>query len=120
LSSDVFWWWYTVTSNCRHLNPYDIQHFPLPASVLEDPELERLGAAYLEDLQRHSRMRSRRQRQTGRTETQTFTIRHSRPLLERIGKALAPHYGFDPFETDFLLHFEIKFRLGVPGDPKGI
>jgi len=24
LSSDVFWWWYTITSNLRHLNPYDV------------------------------------------------------------------------------------------------
>ena len=29
LSSDVFWWWYSVTSNVRHLNPFDIQNFPL-------------------------------------------------------------------------------------------
>ena len=41
LSSDLFWWWYTVTSNCRHLNPIDLHRFPLPASLLADAELLR-------------------------------------------------------------------------------
>ena len=27
LSSDIFWWWYTLTTNCRDLNPSDIQNF---------------------------------------------------------------------------------------------
>ena len=35
LSSDLFWWWYTVTSNCRHVNPIDLHRVPLPASVLD-------------------------------------------------------------------------------------
>ena len=32
LSSDLFWWWYTISSNLRDLNPSDIQNFPLPES----------------------------------------------------------------------------------------
>ena len=44
LSSDVFWWWYTVTSNVRHLNPFDVQNFPLPEAALADPALRDLGA----------------------------------------------------------------------------
>jgi hypothetical protein len=74
LSSDVFWWWYTVTSNVRHLNPFDVQHFPLPESSLADSQLQALGARYLKDLEKNSTMLVREQKQTGTTETQSFKI----------------------------------------------
>ena len=83
LSSDVFWWWYTVTSNCRHLNPYDVQNFPVPESALYDAQLVELGEIYLEDLQRNSTMLVRRQKQTGRIETQSFKIQKSKPIIDK-------------------------------------
>jgi hypothetical protein len=112
LSSSTFWWWYTVTSNCRHLNPYDVYNFRVPAVALRDEELSRLGRAYLDDLVRHSRMLVRRQKQTGRTETQCFRIRKSKPLLDAIDHVLARHYGFSAEELDFVVNYDIKFRLG--------
>jgi methylase of polypeptide subunit release factors len=115
LSSDLFWWWYTVTSNCRHLNPIDLNRFPLPASILNDPELSRLGRAYLCDIVRHSSPRVRRQKQTGRTETQTFRIHQSRPLILAIGKALAPHYGLTEEERDYLANYDLAFRMSGAG-----
>jgi hypothetical protein len=112
LSSDLYWWWYTVTSNCRHLNPIDLHRFPLPASVLADRGLARLGQAYLRDIVRHSAERVRRQKQTGRTVTQTFLVRQSRPHLLRIGDALVPKYGLTDCDRDFLASYDIAFRSG--------
>jgi hypothetical protein len=116
LSSDLFWWWYTVTSNCRHLNPIDLHRFPLPASVLADPELQRLGRAYLRDIVRHSAPRVRKQKQTGRTETQTFRIHKSRRIILAIGKALARHYGLSDAERHYLANYDIDFRINRPED----
>ena len=28
LSSDLFWWWYTITTDCRNLSASDIKNFP--------------------------------------------------------------------------------------------
>ncbi len=111
LSSDLFWWWYTITSNCRHLNPIDLHRFPLPTSVLEDAGLSRLGRAYQRDIVRHSTPRIRQQKQTGRIETQTFKIHKSRPLILAIGKALMPHYGLSESEGEFLANYDIGFRM---------
>ena len=116
LSSDVFWWWYTVTSNCRHLNPYDVQNFPIPKSVLYDAQLVRLGEMYLEDLQHNSTMLVRRQRQTGRTETQSFKIQKSKPIIDEIDRVLAQHYGFTDEELDFIINYDIKYRMGLGND----
>ena len=72
LSSDVFWWWYTITSNCRDVNPSDLHHFPVPAQTLQDKAVVDLGGSYLDDLIANSTMLIRNQKQTGKTETQSF------------------------------------------------
>ncbi len=112
LSSDIFWWWYTVTSNLRDLNPYDIKKYPLPESALADPELHRLGQSYLKDIDRNSMMLIREQKQTGRTETQCFKIQMSKPLIDEIDRVLAQHYGFTEEELDFIINYDIKYRMG--------
>ena len=112
LSSDVFWWWYTVTSNVRHLNPFDVQNFPLPETALADPAMQALGGRYLKDLEKNSTMLIREQKQTGTTETQSFKIQKSKPILDEIDTVLAGHYGFTAEELDFILNYDIKYRLG--------
>jgi hypothetical protein len=112
LSSDVFWWWYTVTSNVRDLNPFDIQNFPLPESALSDPAVKALGARYLKDLDKNSTMLVREQKQTGTTKTQSFKIQKSKPIIDEIDTVLAWHYGFTAEELDFIMSYDIKYRLG--------
>jgi hypothetical protein len=55
----------------------------------------------------------REQRQTGRTETQSFKIQKSKPIIEEIDVALARHFGLTEEELDFVINFEIKFRMGA-------
>ena len=112
LSSDLFWWWYTVTSNVRDLNPFDIQNFPIPESALADEEVCKMGQRYLKDLDKNSTMLVREQKQTGTTETQSFKIQKSKPIIDEIDAALAKHYGFTPEELDFIINYDIKYRLG--------
>ena len=112
LSSDIFWWWYTITTNCRDLNPYDIHNFPVPKQALYDSQLAYLGTKYLEDLKRNSTMLVREQKQTGHTETQLFKIQRSKPIIDEINRVLAEYYGFTEEELDFIINYDIKYRMG--------
>lgn len=112
LSSDIFWWWYTITTNCRDLNPSDILKFPVPKSTLDDPELVSKGRVYLEDISKNSTILARNQKQTGKTETQSFKILKSKPIINEIDHTLAVHYGFAEEELDFLINYDIKYRMG--------
>jgi len=118
LSSDMFWWWYTITTNCRDLNPYDIRNFPIPASAFQDPLLASLGDEYLDDIKLNSIMQARNQRQTGRTKTQSFKIQKSKPIMDDIDRILAKHYSFTNEELDFIINYDIKYRMGraIGGD----
>lgn len=111
LSSNLFWWWYTATSNLRHLNPIDWQHFPVIPTALDDARLVSLGAKYIEDLKRNSEMRVRQQRRTGKTETQSFKVSKSKSIIDEIDTTLAPYYGFTAEELDFIINYDIKYRM---------
>ncbi|MBC7963292.1 MAG: Eco57I restriction-modification methylase domain-containing protein [Steroidobacteraceae bacterium] len=113
LSSDLFWWWYTVTSNLRDLNPYDIQNFPCLESVLSDKKIQKLGEQYLDDLELNSVMLERQQKTTGTTQTQSFKIQKSKELLDQIDATLAAHYGLNDEELDFIINYDIKYRMGI-------
>jgi hypothetical protein len=112
LSSDLFWWWYTITTNCRDLNPNDIYQFPVPVTALEDQHVKLLGGSYLNDITKNSKMLVRNQNQTGRTETQSFIIQKSKHIIDEIDKVLAKHYDFTEEELDFIINYDIKYRMG--------
>lgn len=112
LSSNLFWWWYTITSNCRDLNPSDLKLFPIPQNLFTRTSLTDLGRKYLDSLQRNSTMLVREQRQTGRTETQSFKILKSKPEIDAIDRELAQAYGLNEQEVDFIISYDIKYRMG--------
>lgn len=116
LSSTTFWWWYTIASNLRDLNPADIQAFRVNDGMLQDTALAAAGEAYLADLDRNSVMLTREQRQTGTTQTQSFKIQRSKPLIDNIDRLLAPHFGFSDEELDFIISYDIKYRMGADED----
>ena len=112
LSSDLFWWWYTLTSNLRDLNPADFMNFPLPDTLLSDATLRNLANLYLAHIAHNSEMKVRDQRQTGRTTTQSFKIQYSKSIIEDIDRVLLKHYGLTDEELDFIVNYDIKFRMG--------
>ncbi len=112
LSSDIFWWWYTVTSNLRDLNPSDIKDFPVPESIFADSHLVDLGKHYIASLINNSTMLIRHQKQTGRTETQSFKVSKSKSIINEIDRALAQHYKLTEKELDFIINYDIKYRMG--------
>ncbi|MDD8018257.1 MAG: Eco57I restriction-modification methylase domain-containing protein [Bacteroidota bacterium] len=113
LSSNTFWWWYTISSNCRDMNPYDVQNFPIPESLIADKKLEKLGEEYIKDVKSNSFMLARLQKKTGKTETQCFRLRLSKPIIDEIDKVLAKHYGFTKEELEFIINYDLRFRMGA-------
>jgi hypothetical protein len=111
LSSDIYWWFYSISTNLRDLNANDIDTFPLPEEALDDPEIKDLGTLYLNDLKKNSTLLVRQQERTGKTETQSFKIQKSKHIIDRIDSALAKYYGFTDEELDFISNYDIRFRM---------
>ena len=77
------------------------------------PALAETIGEYIADLRRNSTMFVRNQKKTGRTETQSFKVQKSKPIIDRIDRVLAPHYGFTDEELDFIINYDIKCRMGL-------
>ncbi len=90
----------------------EFRGFPVPESMFSDARLRELGRLYLKDIDRNSTMLVRQQKQTGKTETQSFKIQKSKPIIDKIDRVLAEHYGFTEEELDFIINYDIKYRMG--------
>lgn len=109
-SSSTFWWWLTVTTDLHSVTPKLLKSFKVFQSLLVDPELSSLGLIYIEDLKKHSKMLTCEQSTTGTTQTQSFVVRYSKPIIDSIDECLSRYYGFTESELDFIQNYDIKFR----------
>lgn len=48
----------------------------------------------------------------GLQETVTYRKYYSKVLMDEIDKVLAKHYGFTEEELDFIINYDIKYRMG--------
>jgi len=112
LSSNLYWYWYSITSNLRDLNPSDIFNFCVPEVSFKSKVFQELCANYLSDIKTNSRPLIREQKNKGTTETQSFIISKSKSIIDQIDCVLAQHYGFTHEELDFIINYDIKYRMG--------
>ena len=66
----------------------------------------------MEDYKEKSQLKEKTSSITGDILYQEFYPRLSKPILDEIDKVLAGHYGFTAEELDFILNYDIKYRLG--------
>jgi hypothetical protein len=115
LNSNLFYWFVTVFSDCRHVNKREVDAFPIDLSGLSNgtrtKQLVRLAGALMDDLRKHSENRTM-QFQHDTLTVQCIYPKVSKPILDEIDTVLAGHYGFTPEELDFILNYDIKYRLG--------
>ena len=45
-------------------------------------------------------------------EIESFRLNKSKPIIDEIDKVLAKHYGFTEEELDFIINYDIKYRMG--------
>ena len=113
LNSSLFFLVYQQLSNCRDFNPSDIHRFCLPESLLNEQALQDLSEKLQRSLESNSWFQTRHQRQTGEVRIQSFTPSFSKPIIDKIDRVLAKHYGFTDEELDFIINYDIKYRMGL-------
>ncbi|MEW6418744.1 MAG: hypothetical protein AB1480_11595 [Nitrospirota bacterium] len=115
LSSSLFYWYFILTTNCRDLNPSDLHEFPINLDNLSNEaisEMISLCRRLMDDYQKNSEMKEKTSSLTGRIVYQEFYPRLSKPFIDEIDRVLAKHYGFTDEELDFIINYDIKYRMG--------
>jgi hypothetical protein len=118
LNSSLFYWWFIVLSDCRDLNLREIESFPMGLDQISDElkkELSKLSSSLMVDLKRHARRKETNYKATGRVVYDEYYPRYSKPIIDEIDRVLAQHYGFTDEQLDFIVNYDIKYRMGLGG-----
>ena len=118
LNSSVFYWWFLLLSNCRDLTLREIVSFPLGLEQMEKSTKQRLAQLtdeLMDSFKRHSKRKETRYRATGKVVYDEFDQKPSKPIVDKIDRVLAEHYGFTDEELDFIINYDIKYRMGLKG-----
>ena len=109
-NSNLFWWYYALNYDMFNLKDYMIFSFRL--SYNDDNELIKLSRELEKDLNNNKETLVVNSRTRGTVESFVFRKKYSKPIIDRIDKALAKHYGFTEEELDFIINYDIKYRMG--------
>ena len=117
LSTSLFYWYNTINSDCRNLNKREIVSFPVPSDVplATQQVLQELLATLMRSYNDNSILRTVRYKRKGNVTVQYFNFRPSKPIIDKIDRMLAEHYGFTEEELDFIINYDIKYRMGRDG-----
>lgn len=111
VNSTLFYWFYSAFSDCEHINDTLIRDFRIPSewNLSDWTALERRLA---ESQKRYARRKTILTKQGHKIEYDEMDAPQSKPILDEIDTVLAGHYGFTDGELDFILNYDIKYRLG--------
>ena len=111
-NSSLFYWYMKVFSDCRNVNRREIESFPIDMDRSEGGR-EHVAAAdeLMADLRNNSEHREMR------FGSETLTVqctlpKYSKSIIDEIDRVLGQRYGFTDEELDFIINYDIKYRMG--------
>ena len=112
LNSNLFYFFWKSLTDARHLYPSDIAMFPV--NLDEVAHLTSELSALVNDLMVRFQRNSERI-VYGKAEVDQFYVAPCKPIVDEIDRVLAEHYGFTEKELDFIINYDIKYRMGREG-----
>ncbi len=113
LSTSLFYWFYIVNSDCRNLNKREVVHFPLcDISEVDFTLISSKIQELMNDYGLNSFLRTVMYIGKGAITVQYFNFRLSKPIIDEIDTVLGKYYGFTDEELDFIINYDIKYRMG--------
>lgn len=112
INSSFFFLWWIVNSDCYHLNKSEIAEFRFTPNVEQCKEISKISDKLSKDMLAKCKRRIYNYKTSGKVEYDEFYMKLSKPIIDEIDKVLAKHYGFTEEELDFIINYDIKYRMG--------
>ncbi len=111
VNSTLFFFWFLAVGNGRNVTGADIEKFPVgDVGIGVLAKAERAFDRLMDDYKQNSVIRRRHD-----CEFQEFRPSLSKDTIDEIDAVLAEHYGFTEEELDFIINYDIKYRMGLSG-----
>ena len=114
LNSNLFWWYYSVNYDLFNFKDYMVFGFQFSYDV-DTKDLETivsLSDKMEDNLRINALYYTINSKTNGATQTVTYRKQQSKEVMDEIDKVLAKHYGFTEEELDFIINYDIKYRMG--------
>lgn len=113
LSSSLFYWNYIGHTDCRNLTKSFIDNFPCPTTLAVDESLAVIGQSLFSDYELNRYKKDTYYKTTGRNVIYyEYYPKKSKCHIDQIDCNIALHYGFTDEELDFIINYDIKYRMG--------
>jgi len=105
LNSNTLYWLWTTYTDCRHMTKGFIEFLPLPSNRSVNYELvEKLKEAYIENTTLFEKRPGYK--------SPEIKVQNFKHVIDQLDRVLADHYGFQDEELDFIINYDIKYRMG--------
>jgi hypothetical protein len=115
LNSSLFFWFFTVYSDCRNVNRREIDLFPSglrQAGKEQIAQVVEAASQLMSSLQSNSKNIVVNYKKHGKMTIQNFFPRLSKLDIDRIDQILASIYLLSDEQLDYIVNHDIKYRLG--------
>ena len=111
LSSNLYFWFYHIYSNCKDLNRMELLLFPIPFDKLNKNiiiDIKSVYSDYLQDLKKHSKIK--KVNYSIIKSYREFYPRYSKHLIDQIDYLIKELYCLTDEELQFIINYDIRFR----------
>ena len=110
LNSTTYYLFFDAHSDGRHINPADVYDYPLDLNSFDADVVA--GMERLSSQLRDAMMKHKTERRKSGLLIDSVDSGACKSIIDRIDGVLAQHYGFTDQELDFIINYDIKYRMG--------
>ena len=111
INSSLFFWYWESVGDCYHVTNKEILTIGVPQLPSDVNVLESKLKMLLSDYANKMSVIEKREK-TGLTKQEEFYPKYSKSIIDEIDQVLAKHFGFTNEELDFIINYDIKYRMG--------
>ena len=111
LNSSLFYCWYSSFSDGFHLTDSMVKTMPVKIDLFNNKNLQELASTLEEDIKTNSFITTRNTKNDNIV-LESFKINLSKGIIDKIDKTLAEVYTISNEELDFIINYDIKYRMG--------
>ena len=111
LNSSLFYWYYSVLSDCEHVNDELVKNMPIPNNW-NDRSWTKFVYQLSESLEKNATRKVIKTKQGHIIEYDEMKAFLSKDVINQIDISLAECYEFTTNEVDFIINYDIKYRMG--------
>lgn len=112
LNSSLFYAYFIAYGDCFHLSDTLASGFPINKAIINDQSLYRLSVKLMSSLEANAETKTINTSDGNKISYSEFYGAKSKPIIDEIDRVLAEHYGFMDEELDFVINYDIKYRMG--------